>query len=165
MIQADHRTGFREPVSLDYHVTQRAPELFRIAIQGCPSGDGRPELPAELAVNSPESPPALEKALAFSRCQLLPRLAGKLALDFLLQRLHHSGHRHQHRDPVTADGGQDLARLKARLKDDRSANQARNKHAHVLPEHMAQRKHVEKADRMKNALVLEVFGNLPLDGI
>src|SRR5262249_53255869 len=58
MVQADERTGLREPVALYHHVAQPPPELFRVLVERGPAGDDGPELPAKAPAHPAETPPA-----------------------------------------------------------------------------------------------------------
>src|SRR6202035_4199521 len=108
------------------------------------------ELPAEQPMNFSEPPPAAEEPLVFSRIELRAELTREVALQLGSERLHDARHRHQHRNPVRADGLNHFSRAQALLKDHHAADERRNEHAHVLSEHMTQRQQMKKAQRMKD---------------
>ena len=93
------------------------------------------------------------------------QLFREFLLDFVLQRLHHARHRHQHRDFLALDGINDFAGIEAVLEDHGGADQRRDEHGQVLSKDMAERQQIEKTKRMKNPLILDVLGNFPLNRI
>src|SRR5271165_2703637 len=67
MIQADQRSCFGQPVSLNHGVSQAMPEVFSVAIESSAAADYGPEFPSELAANSAKRPPATQKVLVRGR--------------------------------------------------------------------------------------------------
>ena len=94
---------------------------------------------------------ALQKTLVF-----------EIALDLFLQRLQHARHRDQNRNPLASNGADDLAWFQAVLKNYRPAHELRKKNPQKLPEDVAQRQQVQKANRVDEAFVLEILLNLRL---
>ena len=70
MVQRDERSGFGETVALDHDEAQAPPEFFGLGIERRAARDEGPELPAELIMNLPESPPALHEVLVFRGLEL-----------------------------------------------------------------------------------------------
>src|SRR5437868_6686871 len=87
-----------------------------------------------------------------------------VALDFFLQRLQDPRYRHQHRNAFSPDSSQDFRRIEALWKDDGASDELWNKNPQKLPENVAERQHGQKADGMKDALVLSVMRNLSFKG-
>ncbi len=70
MVQRNERSGFGEAVALNHDEAKPPPEFFGLGIKRRAAGDEGPELPAELVMDSAESPPALHKVLVFRGCEL-----------------------------------------------------------------------------------------------
>ena len=143
MIHADERSGFGEPVALDHGVSQASPEFFGHAVERGTAGDECPELPSELAMHSPENPPALQEMLAFRRLKASLKFFQsafvlQIALNFFFQRLQHARHCNQHGHALAPDRANNLGGLQRILKNHRAAQQLRQKHSQKLAEHMAQ---------------------------
>src|ERR1700722_11791178 len=108
VIQADERSGFRHPVSLDDGISQSIPKRLGLFWECGPSGDKGPEFPAEPPVDPAESPPAAEKMVLVCRSEVLPKLfdspaALLLAFHLALQRLNETGNRDENGDPLPPD--------------------------------------------------------------
>src|ERR1700691_4312994 len=131
MIHADQRRRLRQAVSLNRRIAQPSPELFSFRVKCRASTNEGPELPAELAPDVAENPPAMEKVFTLRLAKAAPKILDlfrtsgiavfQIALDLLLQRLQYSWHAHQHRNPLSVDRAHDFRRLKLPLKNHRSA--------------------------------------------
>src|SRR5208337_5245609 len=98
-----------------------------------------------------EDPPAAQKVLAGGGLEptaklLQPSVVLEIALNLLFQRLQHARNRNQHRDSLTADGGDNLGGFERVLKNDRAAHELWEEHAEKLPEDVDERQQVQEAD-------------------
>ena len=144
MIHADQRCSLRQSISLDRRVAQSEPEFLRFRVQRRASADEGPELPAKLAANRAEHPPAEQKMFSYRIAQALAKwfkLSGvfQIALDLLLHRLQNSGHSDQHGYALAANRAHNLRRFQLVLKDHGATEQRRQEYGEKLPEDVAER--------------------------
>ena len=164
MVHADDRSGLGKPVALDDGITQASPESFGVTIERSAAGNKGPKLPPELAPHPPENPPAQQEGLALRPRESLfeflqSSLVLEIALDFFPQRLQQARHRNQHRDPLAADGANQLRRLQRVLENYRPAQKLRQEDSEELPENVAQGQEIQKTHRMHQAFIFQVFAN------
>ena len=118
-------------------------------------------------MNLPESPPSLHELLVFGGFELLMEPCGlarrfHVSLQLVFQRLHQAGNSHHHRNPLVLDGAHHLARIQRVLEQHGRCQQLRQEDTQELSEDMAERQQIEKAQRMKDALVLQILADLAL---
>src|ERR1700758_5178926 len=99
VVHADQGRGFGQAVTLDHGIAEPFPELLGRLVQCGASGDEGPEFPSELAVDTPEDPPAGEEVLAFRRPEATLKVGGvasalEITHDLFTQRMKHAGNRH-----------------------------------------------------------------------
>ena len=171
MIDADQRSGFRKPIALNHGIAEASPELFRFRRQGGSSGNDGPEFPAEAAMDAAKRPPAFQKMLALP----IQRTCGetlqlrhercRVAFNVFLQRFDQPRHGYQHRNAFIVNGSHDFRWIQAVGKHRSRSENLRQKNPEHLAEHVAERKQIQKAQRMEDAFVAAVFVDFPLDGL
>src|SRR6202171_6756305 len=168
MIQADQRRGFRHAISLNCGISQTGPERFCIFGQRGSSRNEGPELPAKTGADSPETPPAPKKVLLLCTSEIFIELLSQavtfhFVLDFALQRFDKSRDGHENRDTLTPNHVDNLGRLQRIDKDYGARQKRRNECPQHLTKHMTQREQIEETQRMKDALIAEVFLDFTLE--
>src|SRR5215813_15558950 len=118
-------------------------------------------------MNFAKTPPATHKLfLSGSRKLLLkPSLFSlrlEIALDLVFNCLNHAWDGYNYRDFLLLYGLNDLRGIKRLLKENRAANELRDKYAEELSKDVAQGKQIQKANGMKDALVLNLLRDLRL---
>src|SRR6266567_8131042 len=63
MVHADQRCCLRQPIPLDYGITDSSPELLGLPVERRASRDKCPELPAKLSMYFSKRPPASQELL------------------------------------------------------------------------------------------------------
>src|SRR5579862_49938 len=156
MIHAYERGGFGEAVALHGGVAKASPEFLGGSGERGASGNYRPEFPAEAAVNYAKAPPAAEEMFAFGRFEIALKVfefaAGcEIALDLILERFDEARDSDEHRYTLVVNRA-DHFRGVERVEEHRCAAQnLREENSEKLAEHVAERKEIEKAQRMKEA--------------
>ena len=168
MVQTDERGGFCHAVTLNHGVPQAVPEFFRPFGQRRASGNESPEFPTQQRMDAPESPPAQKKVSLLGACDIFaksfrPAIALELAQNFALQRFDKSRNRHQHGYALVANHVNQAGGLERVNKDHGAREKRGNEYSQHLAEDVAQRKQVQKAQRVKNALVTKIFLDFTLD--
>src|SRR5258708_14875336 len=143
MVEADQRTGFREPISLEHDIAQLAPELLSLLVECRAPGDDGPELPTQHAMDPAEAQPAEEEMFFFGIYELVLQV-GEVVLDLPAHRLDHSRHRDQYPSALAPDCGEDLRRLQTLLENHRPADQRGSEHSPQLSTDEAERHHLNE---------------------
>ena len=171
VIDADERSGFRQPVSLNHGIAHAAEKGFRPGGKRRAPREKCPELPSELAVDAAEFPGAPKEFFAFGgaefRVELLVPSAVCLrldvALDFPAQGIEHARHGDEQRGALAANGAHNFRGVERFLEDDRGTHQRRNEDPEELAEDVAQRKQIHEAQGMKETLVFQIGLNSALE--
>src|ERR1017187_6464733 len=85
-----------------------------------------------------------------------------VSLQLFLQRLHQTGNSDHHRYSFLLDGVNDFAGIQRVLEEHCCRQHLRQKDSQELSEHVTQGQQVQKPQRMKDAFILQVLANLPL---
>src|SRR5690348_6953189 len=109
-------------------------------------------------MDAAELPPAAEKVFARRTVEFLAKFLEsvvilQVALNLLLQRLRHAWHCNQHGNALALDRVHDLSGFERVLKENRSAKEGGQVHSQKLPEHVAERKQIQKTDGMHQTLI------------
>jgi hypothetical protein len=144
VVQADQRSSFREPVSLNDGVTEAAPEFLRFGRQRSASRDQCPEFLTKARVNAAETPPAPQEFLAIRALEIaakFPHLALglQISLELVAQRFDQSWHGNEDRDTLAANRSGDVAGAQRIEKDRCAAENLRDEDSEHLAEDVAQR--------------------------
>ena len=112
----------------------------------------------------PESPPALHEMLVLRGLELSLKPLRfsrdfQVALDLVFQRFHQTGHSDDDRDALPLDDLQDFGRVERVLENDGRGQQLRQEDAEDLAEDVAEWQKIQKAKRVKDALVAQVFAD------
>ena len=137
--------------------------------QNSSSAGGSGAAPTTNAQNfSPNS--AMDRAVAPpSRRNRQPLGSGRVrggridAQRVLLQHVEDLRHAHDHRDAPRLDDAHDVVRVEAAHEHDRAVHHRRDVGRHRLPEHVAERQQIEKAQRQERPRVFLVLEHLALD--
>ena len=162
MVQSHQRRRLGQPVALDQRKPQGVPEALQLRRKRGSATDDRPELQPQCPMDPAKTPPVPPGRLAPSGLNF----AGQLWIfpqQMRPQELQHPGYGRQHRDPLPPDRRHQPRRLQLRLEMHLGRQQGRHPKAHKLPKHMAQRKTMQKSQRVHPPLIAQVFRDLPLD--
>src|SRR5688500_448102 len=95
MGDARERCRLGHAVSLNHRVAESSPKTFRLGVEGCTSGDERPEPQTEQAAYASEAPPVSYKVTLIGGRKLFGR---NVAGDFLAQSFKHARNCHHYVD-------------------------------------------------------------------
>src|SRR6185437_2811729 len=115
-------------------------------------------------VQSAEAPPAAPEGKTSRRGQLL-RKPGHFLDQVPAHQVEHPGNGGENGDAILMDRPDQPSRLKARLIVHLGGNQRRYPKPHKLTEDMTERQRMQKAQRMKDALVSHVLADLLFQGV
>src|ERR1700735_3066793 len=119
-------------------------------------------------MDAPESPPAKKKVLLLRAREILATLlcaavAFHLAQDFTLERFDKSRNRHENGYALVANHINQAGGLERIDEDHGAREEGRDEDSQHLAEDVAQRKQIQKAQWMKDALVAKIFLDFALD--
>src|SRR5262249_14237463 len=116
---------------------------------------------SEPAPDCAKDPPTMQEVLVFCvaesflECRHFPAVF-EIAFYFLLQRLEHTRDADQDRNALPTNGFDHLRGFQFLLKDHGASQQRRQEHAQKLAKDMAEWQQVQKAQRMHEALILQI---------
>ena len=156
VIHADERGGFGEAVALHGGVAEASPEFLGGSGERGASGNYGPEFPAEAAVNGAEAPPAAEEMFAFGRFEIALKFfesaAGReIALDLILERFDEARHGDEDGHALVVNRADYFGGVERVEKHGCAAQNLREENSEKLAKYVAERKEVEKAQRVKEA--------------
>ena len=160
MIQADDRRRLGEAVALHDDESELAPERLERAVERRRADDKRPEFQAEHAMNPAEMPPAPHPVPRRARARRLRRDAQHV----LAQDIEDLRYRHDDGDPPLLHLRDDVDRVVAAHEHDDAAEHRRDECRHRLPEHVAERQQIQKAERIKRRAPLPILQDFFFDG-
>src|SRR5439155_10653003 len=161
MIQADQRSSLRHAVALNNGIAHTLEEVLGFIRKRCTTGDKCPKPPAKATVDSAEHPDAPEKfsALCVFKSAIQPLRFSRpfeFPLDSRMKKIKYARNTDERSGAFLLDGANDSGGIVGWFENDRRSQKWRNEERHELAEHMAQRNKVDKAQRVKPALVFAI---------
>ena len=137
-------------------VAQASPEFLGGSGERGASGNHGPEFPAEAAVNGAEAPPAAEEMFAFGRFEIALKFfefatGCEVALDLILERFDEARNGDEHGYALVVNRADYFGGVECIEKHGCAAQNLGEENSEKLAEYVAERKEVEKSQRMKEA--------------
>ena len=160
VVEGDDGRRLGQAVALDDQEPESRPERLHLRIEGRRPDDERPELVAEQPVHPAVAPPAPRDVLA-----PLERRGdlGREVHDVVAQHLEDLRDADEHGHAAGPDLADDGGRVVAAHEDGDPLQHRRHEGRHGLPEHVAQGKQVQEAQRKEGPPVPGVLQDLALD--